>query len=1006
MVTEVESLLIRIETTQRQFERQMVSMTKRSSEMTSRYERNFKESNKRVAASFTGVRTAANAVFGALGARQVLTYADAWTEASNKIAAASEISGKQARELTLIGDIADETRSGFTQTVDLYAKILRASKDVAESEAEVATATLIVNKAFIAGGAAATEQAAGVLQLGQALNSAFLQGDELRSIRENAPLLAQAIADEFDTTIGGLKKLGAEGELTSDRVFKAILAAETNIEAAFQRTNSTIGQGFTRLRNALIEYVATADSNIEATEKLVKAFTFLADNLDLVAAGAVFLGIRGITPLAVAMASKLAPAAAVAATSLQLITVRGGAATVAVSALRGAMALLGGPIGIALTAAVGAAYAFASMKDSSESLSDAVGNLSNDFSEIVDISSGLENEYRDLERANRDLAKAQRDGGQAAVEAATLDVNAINSRIEKNKELLQGVIILKQQQLNEARAALAVSDEARLADQLRKQTAIENIQVQAQAAAQNREISREDRRAAFERIDQLGLVGETIEETNRRYTEALTTITQGGGILSNDQKEWIAEGVAIEEARQKIELMEVNLIALADAGNVGAIAIENLIPPLNNLSATAIAAAEGIATLVSLIPQLNSASATVGKLVEANSAYQDAIRGATTPDDYNSAVELYAQATAEINGTADAARDAADAFDEYTDRSRLDSMDAQARAIELETRRFSELEAQLVQTGAAETDLADLQAAHAANLAGITESFADKPSRGGGGGSSSTLTAADTENDTLSRLKLEIELIGKTRGEVAALTYEYDKLRDAKKKGVDLDKIAVETGLSLRDTISKEAEAIADLTLKAEQYSAQAEFIQSATEQLQDGFIDAILEGENFGDTLADLGKQLAKAALQAALFGKGPLAALFGTSPGGGGGSLLGGLFGFAAGGYTGVGAKFQPAGIVHRGEYVLDAETTKKIGVNNLDQLRSNLRKGYASGGFVNNIPSVNVGSPSVSPTINVPEPRVDIRFIDTRREDVLAVMASAEGQRQQQQNAARAR
>ncbi|ACL58946.1 phage tail length tape measure family protein [Methylobacterium nodulans] len=75
-------------------------------------------------------------------------------------------------------------------------------------------------------------------------------------------------------------------------------------------------------------------------------------------------------------------------------------------------------------------------------------------------------------------------------------------------------------------------------------------------------------------------------------------------------------------------------------------------------------------------------------------------------------------------------------------------------------------------------------------------------------------------------------------------------------------------------------------------------------------------------------------------------------------GGGSLGGLgsimaaaskfFGFADGGYTGAGGRFEPAGIVHRGEYVLDAATTSRIGVSALDTLRANLR-GYAAGGYV---------------------------------------------------------
>lgn len=56
-----------------------------------------------------------------------------------------------------------------------------------------------------------------------------------------------------------------------------------------------------------------------------------------------------------------------------------------------------------------------------------------------------------------------------------------------------------------------------------------------------------------------------------------------------------------------------------------------------------------------------------------------------------------------------------------------------------------------------------------------------------------------------------------------------------------------------------------------------------------------------------------------------------------------------FDRGGYTGPGGKYEPAGIVHAGEYVLNKETTQKLGVPYLDQLN-----GYASGGYVSAVPS----------------------------------------------------
>jgi hypothetical protein len=126
----------------------------------------------------------------AFSVREVQQYADAWTVAGNKIAAAGQVAGRQGRSLEGINEIARRSRADINDTADLYAKLLRSTAGVAKSEEEVAQATETVAKAFKAGGAAASEQAAGILQLGQALGSGVLQGDELRSLRESLALKA------------------------------------------------------------------------------------------------------------------------------------------------------------------------------------------------------------------------------------------------------------------------------------------------------------------------------------------------------------------------------------------------------------------------------------------------------------------------------------------------------------------------------------------------------------------------------------------------------------------------------------------------------------------------------------------------------------------------------------------------------------------------------------------------------------------------------------------------
>lgn len=208
-------------------------------------------------------------VVGTIGLREIVRYSDAWSAAGNKIAAASQVAGIQARSLDELKDSANSSRQAFGEYVDLYARLLRVSPGVAATELEVARATDIVAKSLKAGGASAQEQTAALIQLGQAIGSGFLQGDELRSLRENAPLLAKAIADEFGVTIGELKQLGAEGKITSDRVFKAIIAGGADIEAAFNTTQSTIGDAFTRIENEFTAYIGTAGQATGATQGLI-----------------------------------------------------------------------------------------------------------------------------------------------------------------------------------------------------------------------------------------------------------------------------------------------------------------------------------------------------------------------------------------------------------------------------------------------------------------------------------------------------------------------------------------------------------------------------------------------------------------------------------------------------------------------------------------------------------------------------------------------------------------
>lgn len=167
----------------------------------------------------------------------------------------------------------------------------------------------------------------------------------------------------------------------------------------------------------------------------------------------------------------------------------------------------------------------------------------------------------------------------------------------------------------------------------------------------------------------------------------------------------------------------------------------------------------------------------------------------------------------------------------------------------------------------------------------------------------------------------------------------------------------------------------ANLRTAAEVQEAYERVATSGLDALNDGLVDAIMNSKSLGETFSNVARQiiadLASIAvrqsivepLAAALFGGGGGSAPAASGGAGGGGWLkkaLGwgrSLFGFSEGGYTGAGGKHEPAGLVHKGEYVFSQEAVQRIGAARLDAMHKNL-KGYSLGGLVGmSLPSLSI-------------------------------------------------
>jgi TP901 family phage tail tape measure protein len=153
----------------------------------------------------------------------------------------------------------------------------------------------------------------------------------------------------------------------------------------------------------------------------------------------------------------------------------------------------------------------------------------------------------------------------------------------------------------------------------------------------------------------------------------------------------------------------------------------------------------------------------------------------------------------------------------------------------------------------------------------------------------------EANSEVLEDYEFELSLIGKTVEEQTRLRYAYDALNQAKQEGIDVDAEVTASGRTYRAEIEATANALGELASQEEERQGameaakeRQEFYNQIQQDFNNGIIDGILEGENLIDTLGGIAKAFARAALEAALFGEGPLTGLFGGS----GGGLIGGLF------------------------------------------------------------------------------------------------------------------
>ncbi|WLQ14282.1 tape measure protein [Hahella aquimaris] len=337
-----------------------------------------------------------------LGVRELTETADQYKNLQARLKLAVTSQEEFNRADAELYAISQRNRAPLAETVTLYARLAPSVRALGREQSEALAVTETISQAVALSGASSEAAAGALLQLGQAFASGQLRGEEFNAVVEQTPRLAQAIADGMGVPMGALRALAQEGKITAKAVMDALKHEKARLTLEMASLPDTVSGALVRLKNAFLRAFGERDSHSGVTAALAQSLQFLAQHLEALIdlAGVALVAAIGrmvaslmaslaatraenaarlaslkilsaeaaarhqsaLAALAQARAQGVATAALVtdvAKTRTQAMAASSAFAQAAASAtlwgrvltvLRGALALLGGPVGALVTA--------------------------------------------------------------------------------------------------------------------------------------------------------------------------------------------------------------------------------------------------------------------------------------------------------------------------------------------------------------------------------------------------------------------------------------------------------------------------------------------------------------------------------------------------------------------------------------------------------------------------------------------------------------------------------
>lgn len=369
--------------------------------------------------------------------RELIRLSDAYTTINNRIRIFTRNNAELVNVEKGLFDISQRTRTDFATNVQLYNRLSIASKNLGADQGKLLTFTEAVGNAISIAGSAGESARGSLIQLSQAVGTNIVRAEEYNSVLEGAPRITQAVAAGLDKAGGSVSRLGnlvRAGKVTSKEFFDAILSQAPKLAEEFAKTNSTIAQAFTRLNNALIQFVGKTNEASGTAGIFAKAINSLADNVEVLAGALIVItsifATRYLVLIGQATVANITNSLSMLAAARQTQLTAAGylgmgsaaaAAAVEVGILTRVLAFFGGPIGLTITVVAGA-LALLSLRTTDAQ------RATEKYNETQGVALGLSGKLLTAKGKELEAAKKQRDAildqAKANVELARTALSA------------------------------------------------------------------------------------------------------------------------------------------------------------------------------------------------------------------------------------------------------------------------------------------------------------------------------------------------------------------------------------------------------------------------------------------------------------------------------------------------------------------------------------------------------------------------------------------------------